>query len=317
MRMLWGLCCGGRIVDQGAHRNRDRTAGDRYDVRMRKRGRHPVLAGARALLLSTHPGPTLAVTVITVALGVGIGLEPWRVAALGAAMLFGQASVGLSNDWLDAARDRAAGRSDKPVARGDVSTALARTASFATVIAAVALTIPLGVPALLAHAVFLAAGWGYNLGLKGTAASVVPYLVGFGVLPLFVTLSLPAPAAAAWWAMGAGALLGVAAHFANALPDLDADRATGVVGLPHRAGVRASGVVTFAALAGASGLVVFGPGAPGVAQWVALGLEAAIVVGGLVLVVTRPPARPLFRLVIVGALVAVAALLLAGARLVA
>lgn len=269
----------------------------------------------RALLLSTHPGPSLAVTVITVALGAGIGLEPWWLAALGAAMLLGQASVGLSNDWLDAARDTAAGRTDKPVAKGDVAAAVVRTASFATLIAAIALTIPLGVPALLAHAVFLAAGWGYNLGLKGTAISVLPYLVGFGVLPVFVTLALPAPVVAAWWAMSAGASLGVAAHFANALPDLDADRATGVVGLPHRIGERASGIVTFAALAVASGLVVFGPGAPGAVEWVALGVEAVIVAAGLVLVVTRQPARPLFRLVILGALVAVVALVLAGTHI--
>ncbi len=269
----------------------------------------------RALLGSTHPGPSLAVTAITVALGVGIGLEPWRIAVLGAAMLSGQASVGLSNDWLDAARDTAAGRTDKPIARGDVPAAPVRTTAFATLIVAVALTVTLGAPALAAHLVFLAAGWGYNVGLKGTVVSALPYVVGFGVLPLLVTLSLAVPAIASWWAIGAGASLGVAAHFANALPDLEADRATGVVGLPHLIGARASGIVTFAALAVASGLVVFGPGAPGVVEWVALGAEAVIVVTGLLLVVTRPPARPLFRLVILGALVAVAALVLAGAHI--
>lgn len=268
-----------------------------------------------ALAGSTHPGPTLAVTVITVALGVAIGLEPWRLAALGAAMLCGQASVGLSNDWLDAARDAATGRTDKPVARGDVDPSLARGASFAFLVLAVAITVPLGVAALAAHVVFLAAGWGYNLGLKSTAVSVLPYVVGFGALPLLVTFSRPAPAVAAWWALGAGALLGVAAHFANTLPDLEADRATGVLGLPHRVGVRASGIVTFVALAAASALVVFGPGRPGVVGWASLGLEAAIAGAGIVLALTRPPARPLFRLVIAGAIVAVLALTLSGARL--
>lgn len=274
-----------------------------------------------ALLLSTHPGPTLAVTAITVMLGASIGLEPWRIVVLGAAMLCGQASVGLSNDWLDAARDRAAGRDDKPVARGDIGIPFVRVAAFAALALAVALTVPLGMPALLAHGLFLTAGWGYNLGLKGTVLSVLPYLVGFGALPLLVTLALPAPAVAAWWAIGAGAALGVAAHFANALPDLDADRATGVVGLPHRVGARASGIVTFAALAAASALVVFGPGffsrgAPGLVQWIALVAETAIVIAGLVLALTRPPSRPLFRLVILGALVAVAALVLSGHSLV-
>jgi 4-hydroxybenzoate polyprenyltransferase len=199
--------------------------------------------------------------------------------------------------------------------------------AFAALALALVLTLPLGLPALLAHAVFLAAGWWYDLGAKSTVLSVLPYVVGFGALPLFVTLALPQPAAAGWWAIGAGASLGIAAHFANALPDLDADRATGVVGLPHRIGARASGIVTFAALAAASALVVFGPGvfgpgvfgpgAPGLVQWIALGAEAAIVVAGLVLALTRPPSRPLFRLVILGALVAVAALVFTGARLAA
>jgi 4-hydroxybenzoate polyprenyltransferase len=279
---------------------------------MRKDRRHPALS----LAGSTHPGPTLAVTFVTVALGVAIGLEPWRLAAIGAAMLCGQASVGLSNDWLDAARDSAVGRTDKPVARGEISPAFARGAAFTLLVLAVALTVPLGIFALLAHAVFLAAGWGYNLGLKSTAGSVIPYLVGFGVLPLLVTLSLPAPTVAAWWAMGAGGLLGVAAHFANALPDLEEDRATGVVGLPHRAGVRTSGIVTFAALAAASGLVVFGPGLPGFVGWACLAIEAAIAIAGIMLTLTRPPGRPLFRLVILGAIVAVAALVLSGSSLV-
>ena len=77
-----------------------------------------MLRHAGALARSTHPGPGLAVTVVAVLLGVAVGLEPWRVAVLGLAMLFDQVSVGLSNDWIDADRDRAVGRTDKPVARG-------------------------------------------------------------------------------------------------------------------------------------------------------------------------------------------------------
>ncbi|MAT16962.1 MAG: 1,4-dihydroxy-2-naphthoate prenyltransferase, partial [Leifsonia sp.] len=43
------------------------------------------------------------------ALGVAAGLDAVRVALVGVVMLFNQFSVGLSNDWLDAARDRRAG----------------------------------------------------------------------------------------------------------------------------------------------------------------------------------------------------------------
>ena len=83
-----------------------------------------------ALVMSTHPLPGVAVTVIAVILGIGVGLEPGSVILLGLAFLLNQASVGLSNDWLDADRDRAVGRTDKPVARGDLSPAAARNAAF-------------------------------------------------------------------------------------------------------------------------------------------------------------------------------------------
>ena len=43
------------------------------------------------------------------------------VLAVGAAVLAGQLSVGWHNDWLDAERDSAAARPDKPVATGAVS----------------------------------------------------------------------------------------------------------------------------------------------------------------------------------------------------
>lgn len=281
----------------------------------RDRRRAPI--AAFALAGSTHPGPTVAVSLITVVLAIGVGLDSWRVALLGVAMLLGQASVGLSNDWLDADRDRAVGRSDKPVAAGLVAVRTVRATAIGTAVAAIALTAPLGAAATLVHTVFIVSAWGYNLGLKGTAFSVVPYLVSFGLLPALVTLSAAEPAFAAGWAVTLGALLGVAAHFANVLPDLDEDRATGVRGLPHRLGARASGLATWAALAGGSAAAFFGPGgAVTAAQWVGLAATLGIAALGVVLVLTRPPTRLLFQLIIAAAIVNVAVLSLAGERVI-
>lgn len=273
------------------------------------------MAGAIALAGSTHPGPTVAVSLITVVFAVGIGLEPWRVALLGTAMLLGQASVGLSNDWLDADRDRIVGRSDKPVASGLISVRIVRAGAIGAAIAAVVATVPLGAAATLVHTVFIASAWGYNLGLKGTAFSVAPYVVSFGLLPALVTLSAGRPEFAAGWALALGALLGVAAHFANVLPDLDEDRATGVRGLPHRLGARASGLATWAALTAGSAVAFFGPGgAVTAAQWVGLVATLGVASFGVVLVLTRPPTRLLFQLIIATAIVNVAVLSLAGGR---
>ena len=272
---------------------------------------------AVALLRSTHPGPAAAVTLIAIVLAVGIGLDGWRLALLGLAFAANQASVGLSNDWIDAERDIAVGRTDKPVALGWVSAGTVRTAAIATAVLAVAATVPLGWQATLAQTVFIASAWSYNAWLKRTPLSVLPYIVSFGVLPAVVTLSLPEPSWAAPWAMGIGALLGVAAHFANVLPDLDDDRATGVHGLPHRLGPRRTGIATFGALLGASVLALVGAGEVGVIQWIGFAATVLIATAGIVLVLTRKPSRLLFQLIIAAAIVNVVLLATAGASLLA
>jgi 4-hydroxybenzoate polyprenyltransferase len=276
-----------------------------------------MLTTARAMLLSTHPLPSVAVTAIAAILGVGVGLEPWRVVVLAAAFLVGQFSVGLSNDWIDAERDRAVGRTDKPVAAGLVSRGLVRNAAFGCAALGVLLTLPLGWPAAAAHTMLIASAWSYNAGLKSTPASVLPYIVSFGGLPLVVTLALPQPALASVWAILAGALLGVAAHFANVLPDLEDDRVTGIRGLPHRAGRRMSGLVIAVALAGASLAIVLGPGRPAAHELVGLTLSLALAVVCAVLVLSGRAPRAIFRLIILGALLDVVLLALSGQRLLA
>lgn len=267
------------------------------------------MARLRALALSAHPGPSAGVTLIAVLLGIAGGLDPWRIAFIGLVVGLDQLSVGLSNDWIDAGRDRAVGRLDKPIARGELSPSTARNVAFATAILSVLVSIPLGWPAVLAHLVFLVSAWSYNAGLKGTALSVLPYVISFGLLPSLVTLSAAEPTPAAWWASAAGALLGVAAHFANVLPDLDDDERTGIRGLPHRVGRTSSLVVTWLILLAAAASLAIGLcNAIGAA-----GLAAALViaVGGLVLGLRHAPTRVLFRLVIVAALLDVAMLVVA------
>jgi 1,4-dihydroxy-2-naphthoate octaprenyltransferase len=142
--------------------------------------------------------------------------------------------------------------------------------------------------------------------------SVALYIVSFGTLPLIATLARSSPAPAAWWAMGAGALLGVSAHFANVLPDLADDAATGVRGLPHRTGGRGSGAVIALALVAASALVAFGDGSPTPVRLFGFALCSLLGALTLVLVLTRPPTRILFQLIIATALVDVALLAASG-----
>jgi 4-hydroxybenzoate polyprenyltransferase len=264
-----------------------------------------------ALLRSSHPGPTFGVTLISALLGVAGGLDPSRVALLAATMLFNQLSIGLSNDWIDADRDRAAERDDKPIARGDVPVGVVRATAWVAAGLSVAISATLGIPFVVAHLVALAGGWTYNAWLKRTPFSAVPYLVSFGLLPALATLALPVPAAPAWWAVAAGALLGVAAHVANVLPDFDDDAATGVRGLPHRLGRVGATLLAGFALAGAATVLAIGLGSP--LALVGLGLSLAASVGAVVFGLRG--SRWGFRLVIVAALVDVALLVLGGSTI--
>jgi len=57
---------------------------------------------------------------------------------------------------------------------------------------------------------------------------------------LFVWASLGAWDDVLWWLLPLGALIGVALHLANTLPDIDDDARFGVRGLAHRLGARGS-----------------------------------------------------------------------------
>lgn len=276
----------------------------------------------RALWGSSHPGPTLVVTALALALGLATALEPWRLALLTASVLAGQLSVGISNDALDARRDRSVGRTDKPIARGDVSERVAWIAALGLLAIALVLSAPLGWRMLAAHALALGSAWAYNAGLKSTPWSIVPFLVSFGIFPSLATLAAPDPSFAAGWAWIAGASLGAAVHLTNVLPDLDDDARTGVRGLPHRLGPRVSAVLAALAVVGGAVAVLLGAsggdlGSVSPVSWIFF--AAVVAVAGLTAwrAIARPPTRVLFRLVMLAALLLAAQLVASGSAFVA
>lgn len=219
----------------------------------------------RNLLSASHPLPSAAVTIGSALLAVAAGHRGVRLAVVVVAVAAGQLSIGWANDWLDAARDRAVRRTDKPVATGALPERTVAIAAQTAAAVTAGLSLSLGVLPGALHIIAVAAGWLYNWPLKTTVASVLPYLVGFGLLPGFLVAALPGQPTPPWWLMTAGALLGAGAHFANALPDLADDAQTGVRGLPQRAGSRASRGITVASLLAAGAMLVYGP--PGAPSW--------------------------------------------------
>jgi len=266
-----------------------------------------------ALVRACHPEPTATVTLVAVALAGASGRPAFGIAAVGAAVLAGQLSVGWHNDWLDAERDRANLRVDKPLVGGAVSRRTVGTVAAVALVLCVPLSLLSGWRAGSAHVAAVLLAWAYNAWLKGTVWSWVPYAASFALLVSFISLGRPGHPAPPWWAPTAAALLGVGAHLANTLPDLEGDVATGVSGLPHRLGPSRSVTAAAGLMLGASAVVALGPGRPG---WTAAGLAvaAALVVGG-VLAFRRGREAVLFRAAMAVALVDVAMLISRGGQL--
>lgn len=260
-----------------------------------------------ALVRAAHAGPAAAVVVLSVLLSVVAGLSPGRVVLVASAVLAGQLSVGWCNDLVDESRDRAVGRGDKPVAAGEVSSRAVRAACTASVVAVVALSFACGTGAGVVHLLCVASAWAYNLRLKATVWSWVPYALSFGGLVVFVWLAGQPPALPPWWMPVAAGLLGVGAHLLNVLPDLDDDARTGVRGLPHRIGARALPRVATAVLLAASVVVVVGAGPARPSSVMVLA-----VVGVLALVALAGPGRLPFLAAVGIALADVGLLVLAG-----
>jgi 4-hydroxybenzoate polyprenyltransferase len=235
------------------------------------------------MVAATHAVPAASVTslvaVLMAARGATASTLVWAVASTAA----GQASVGWSNDYLDRLEDARVERRDKPLVAGSVSAPLIARAAAVAFGASVALSVPLGLPEALVMGAAVASAWAYNLGLKRTAASWVPYALSFGLLPVYVWMStgaFPPP-----WLVGGAAILGVAAHLTNVLPDLDADAELGRRGLPHRLGPRGSLSTACALLVAALGLVLVAGGgwrvpspATSIAALAAVALIAAVFV---------------------------------------
>jgi 4-hydroxybenzoate polyprenyltransferase len=253
-------------------------------------------AGRRsvALVRAAHAAPAAAVTVFAGAFAAGAaGAGPGRALLVAAAVLAGQLSVGWSNDWIDAGRDLAVGRTGKPVVSGAVTPDLLRRAALLAVLACALLSLPLGLPAAALHLALVAVAWAYNARLKSTAWSWAPYAVAFGGLPSVATLGVPGGDAwAPWWVTAGAALLGVGAHLANVLPDLEDDAATGVRGLPHRLGRQGTAFAAAAVLLVAVLVVVLAPaGAPGPLALAALAGATALAASAVGVALTRPASR--------------------------
>jgi protoheme IX farnesyltransferase len=209
-----------------------------------------------ALLLAAHPLPSVAVTAFAAATGASAGLGVGRTALLAVAIFAGQLSIGWANDYVDAGRDRAVARADKPLARRALPDGVVGVAAGVALLADVPLSLALGARPGAAHLVAVGSAWLYNTWLKPTVASFVPYAVSFGLLTVVIAGSLPGQPRPRSLIVAAAVLMGVAAHFANTVGDTADDARTGVRGLPQRVGPAGSLALSAVFVAGAAACLV-------------------------------------------------------------
>jgi 4-hydroxybenzoate polyprenyltransferase len=271
------------------------------------------------LLRATHPEPAAAVTATAALLAFAVGHRPSTAALVTLTVAASQLATGWANDAIDAGRDRAVGRTGKPIVDGLVSRRTVAVAAAVAAAATVPLALSLGPAAAAAAGIGLASALAYDWPLKLTPLSPLPYAVSFAALPAFTVLAVPATPP--WWLVAAGGLLGTGAHFANALPDLADDLATGVRGLPQRLGRTGSGLAAAGLLLAATVVLVAGP--PGPPTWAGLAalLGAAVVlpagwVAGRVAAAAGRRPTALFRAFLAVAVIDVGLLLVGGSTVV-
>ena len=189
-----------------------------------------------------HPFPSLLVTLLTLALVplADRGAPPARYIALGLGMLCFQFTIGLVNDLADREQDRAA-KPWKPLASGRLPVAAARALALGLGFAGLLLTLTLPIGAWPIGAAGFGCGLVYDVWLKRTGFSWLPYSLAFPLIPVWVYVASDAWDALLWWTLPLGSVLGLALHLANQAPDASND-----AGLPGRLGEARSRLLALA-----------------------------------------------------------------------
>lgn len=215
------------------------------------RSQHGALERARRLLEATrgagrliHPFPTLANVVATLAFAaVAAGPpRPRDALLLAGAMLGAQATIGVTNDLADFDLDRAT-KPRKPLVRGRVGKTAARWLATGAAVLAATCAATFGIASLALVLAGTALGIWYNVALKRSQWSWLPYVLALPLAPIWVWTALGRFTPALLWLYVVGAPLLLALHIANALADFAADLQAGSFGLVQRLGARRAELV--------------------------------------------------------------------------
>ena len=215
----------------------------------------------------------------------GIGPGDRRFWWIAAIMLLVQFSISGLNEWADADLDRRAHRR-RPIPLGLVSPAAALSVAVVGAVGAFLLCVlsNLGPFALLLVGVGTACGWAYDLWLKATPLSFVPFAIAFPLMPFWIGVLTGRPLTSLAILFLGGSPLATAIHLADAIPDRDRDREAGLstlavaLGKP-RAEMAAAGLLLIGALV--SIVLLIRRGQTSIAALLLVTIAASAVVAGL------------------------------------
>jgi 4-hydroxybenzoate polyprenyltransferase len=215
-----------------------------------------VLARGYVFLRAAHFGPTVIVTTASFLLSLSQYsiIDSLRVAI---AIFAGQLVVGWSNDFIDAPLDIAAHRTKKPIVSKEINPEQLKKSILVALFVALILSLfsPLGLTGTLIHFLGILSATFYNLKLKSTIISPLPYIVSFGALPW--AIYLPAGNQPPLWLFIDFMLIAVAFHFFNVLKDFQWDINQGVLGLPQRLGRNVSLFISISLVVSAVLVLIF------------------------------------------------------------
>ena len=225
------------------------------------------------LLKATHIGPTMAVTVISLLLASSLWWEgPALVIAFG--VFLGQLLVGFTNDLYDYQDDLKHKRTDKPLVSGKITTSQLKSAIKIVTPLAILVNLfgPLGIKGGLIYLLGIGLGVSYNFYFKFTLLSPLPYALAFAALVAAIVVATDRTPPL--WLLISAACLGVAAHFANVIKDINEDLKSEIIGLPQKLGKKASRVIIGILLIGTTLLLNFVTPSP---VLLSIGLVAAVI----------------------------------------
>lgn len=225
------------------------------------------------LLKATHIGPTMAVTVISLLLASSLWWEgPALVIAFG--VFLGQLLVGFTNDLYDYQDDLKHNRTDKPLVSGKITTAQLKSAIKIVIPLMILVNLfgPLGIKGGLIYLLGVGLGVSYNFYFKFTLLSPLPYALAFAALVAAIVVATDRTPPL--WLLISSACLGVAAHFANVIKDINEDLKSEIIGLPQKLGKKASRVIIGILLIGTTLLLNFVTPSP---VLLSIGLLAAVI----------------------------------------